>query len=206
VAEPKADRGRVDVVPVDPGTLTSSQSERRRRIVLAALALLEERPYEKVQMREVADEASVALGTVYRYFASKEHLFAEVLIEWSAVLAQRVQRRPLRGETPAERLDDMMRRVLNSFERWPQFFGVLLVLENTPDEHAQAAFATFASGTTATFRGALDDLDPEDAEDTMFVVNAVLSAVVRRWVFGRMPMAEARRRMTRAIEMVSVQY
>jgi fatty-acyl-CoA synthase len=32
------------------------------------------RDYEDIQIREVAEAADLALGTVYRYFASKEHL------------------------------------------------------------------------------------------------------------------------------------
>lgn len=188
--------------PPDPATLIPSQWERRQRIVLAALRLLEEQPYEKIQMRDVADEASVALGTVYRYFASKEHLFAGVLIEWSGVLGQRVQRRPLKGGTPAERLDDMMRRVLTSFERWPHFFGVVMLLQNTPDEYARADYATFAAYTSETFQRALDGLDHDDAESIMHVINAVLSQVLRSWIFGSLTMAEARRRMSRTIELV----
>ena len=34
-------------------------------------------------MRDVAQEAGVALATVYRYFTSKEHLYAAALLEWA---------------------------------------------------------------------------------------------------------------------------
>lgn len=188
--------------PPDPETLIPSQRARRRRIVVAALHLLEDRPYEKIQMRDVAEAAEVALGTVYRYFASKEHLFAAVLMEWSDMLQNRVQRRPLVGATPGERLDDMMTRVLNSFERWPQFFGVVMHLESTPDVYAREEYSRFGQKTTGTWKEALAGLDADDADAIMSVMAAVLSAVVRSWTLGLIPMAEARRRMTRSIDLI----
>src|SRR3989442_1439301 len=60
-------------------SLTASQRARRDRIVEAGLALLQERHYDQIQVKDVAERANVALGTLYRYFSSKEHLFAEVL-------------------------------------------------------------------------------------------------------------------------------
>ena len=66
--------------------LTPAQQARRDRIVDAGLALLAERDYDKIQVKDVAEEANVALGTLYRYFSSKEHLFAEVLVRWAGTL------------------------------------------------------------------------------------------------------------------------
>ncbi|WP_153347726.1 TetR/AcrR family transcriptional regulator [Nocardia aurantia] len=55
---------------------TTSQRARRARIIDAAIPLLTEREFDQIQIREVADGADVALTTVYRYFPSKELLFA----------------------------------------------------------------------------------------------------------------------------------
>ena len=51
-----------------PGS--NAQRERRRRILDATIALANEGGFDAVQMREVADNADVALGTLYRYFPS----------------------------------------------------------------------------------------------------------------------------------------
>ena len=68
----------------DPDSLPRGQQERRDRIVRAAITLLEHGEYDAIQMRDVAQEAAVALATVYRYFTSKEHLYAAALLEWAA--------------------------------------------------------------------------------------------------------------------------
>ena len=74
--------------------LTRAQHDRRDRIIDAGLALLADRDYDKIQVKDVAEEANVALGTLYRYFSSKEHLFAEVLVRWAGTLRTNISRNP----------------------------------------------------------------------------------------------------------------
>src|SRR5439155_23448131 len=52
----------------DENSLTPKQSDRRRRVIEAAISLATKGGYDAVQMRDVAAEARVALGTLYRYF------------------------------------------------------------------------------------------------------------------------------------------
>ena len=80
---------------------TPSQVARRDRIIRAATELLEEREYERIQIRHVAEAASVALGTLYRYFPSKEQLYAEVLLTWSESFeTRRPPPRPVMPSSP----------------------------------------------------------------------------------------------------------
>lgn len=65
-------------VDVSPGRVPTRPAEaaRRDRIMDVAVALAERGGYHEVQMREVAEKAEVALGTLYRYFPSKSQLLA----------------------------------------------------------------------------------------------------------------------------------
>ena len=85
-----------------------SQHQRRKRIVQAAAALGSRGGIEAMQMRTVSERAGVALGTLYRYFPSKEDLIAEVYRtvfldrwrpEWEMLLGDRS--RPLPSGEPA---------------------------------------------------------------------------------------------------------
>jgi len=86
-------------------TLTRAQQaaprpDRRRRPHAARRARL-----RKIQVKDVATSAQVALGTLYHYFSSKEHLFAEVLVRWAATLrttspAIRCGEIPTRSDSP----------------------------------------------------------------------------------------------------------
>jgi len=80
-------------------SLTKSQAARRGRVIDAALSLGADGGYDAVQMRDVATTAGVALGTIYRYFSSKDHLLAETLVEWANELGRKVSRKPAKGET-----------------------------------------------------------------------------------------------------------
>jgi TetR/AcrR family transcriptional regulator, cholesterol catabolism regulator len=56
--------------PPSPESLTPAQQQRRARILQAGADMLAVREYDHIQMKDVAERADVALGTLYRYFAS----------------------------------------------------------------------------------------------------------------------------------------
>jgi AcrR family transcriptional regulator len=82
--------------------LTANQAARRQRVLDAATKLAAEGGYDAVQMRDVAQEAGVALGTIYRYFASKDHLLAACQVEFARGIQQRLAEHPARGGTAAD--------------------------------------------------------------------------------------------------------
>ncbi|MFZ4518238.1 MAG: TetR family transcriptional regulator [Microthrixaceae bacterium] len=100
--------------------LTEAQRERRLRILAAAEALAVEGGWDGVQMREVATRADVALGTLYRYFPSKEHLLLSVMLDQVNALAERLAVRPPEGDDPVERVVDVLRRANRALQREPQ--------------------------------------------------------------------------------------
>lgn len=60
---------------------SAEQRARHGRILRAAAYLGAEHDLERVQMHEVAKLAGVAIGTLYRYFPSKTHLFVAVMVD-----------------------------------------------------------------------------------------------------------------------------
>ncbi|MFZ2528540.1 MAG: TetR family transcriptional regulator [Rhodococcus sp. (in: high G+C Gram-positive bacteria)] len=60
---------------------SEDQRARHARILRAAAQLGAENDLERVQMLEVAKLAGVAIGTLYRYFPSKTHLFVAVMVD-----------------------------------------------------------------------------------------------------------------------------
>lgn len=67
---PRVAEGRKPAAPV-----SERQTKRWDRILEAAASLGVQTGFDQVQMQEVAKAADVALGTLYRYFPSKEQLF-----------------------------------------------------------------------------------------------------------------------------------
>jgi AcrR family transcriptional regulator len=181
---------------------TDAQRARRRRIVDAGLALLRERDYDKIQMRDVAEQANVALGTVYNYFASKEHLFAEVLIAWAALLGPSLSRNPLRGGTDAERLTEVFHRSVRAFQRQPQLARLVATLEASSDPFATEVLSRLGEATTGVYVAAMRDVDAARAHAIVRVLDAVLSSGLRSWVAGRISAADLNDRLTEAIRLL----
>jgi TetR/AcrR family transcriptional regulator, cholesterol catabolism regulator len=75
--------------PAEPST--TAQRARRDRILRAAGRLGAEHGLEHVQMAEVAERAGVALGTLYRYYPSKHHLFAGLMTDRVSALPEPVE-------------------------------------------------------------------------------------------------------------------
>ena len=57
----------------------TKKSSKRERIIESGMLLFAEHGYHSVSMDDVAQTASVAKGTLYNYFASKEDLFISIV-------------------------------------------------------------------------------------------------------------------------------
>jgi AcrR family transcriptional regulator len=119
--------------------LTKSQAARRQRVLVAALQLGAEGGYDAVQMRDIAASAEVALGTIYRYFPSKDALLAAAMVEWMEDLERRVTTRAPQGETTSERVFDVLRRAVATMERQPKLAEAVITALTSDDREAGGA-------------------------------------------------------------------
>jgi TetR/AcrR family transcriptional regulator, cholesterol catabolism regulator len=186
----------------DPAALPRGQQERRDRIVRAAITLLEQGEYDAIQMRDVAQEAGVALATVYRYFTSKEHLYAAALLEWAGDFPVREPSKRARGRSDETELRALMRRAVRAFERYPQMMRVEIVIESSPDPNARALFDQFAARNVATLKRALGSTDPETAAAIVETVNSVLATRLRSWALGRITIGDVDRSVQKTLDLI----
>jgi AcrR family transcriptional regulator len=144
------------------GSLTSSQAARRQRVLVSALELAVEGGYEAVQMRDIATRAGVALGTIYRYFPSKDALLAAAMVEWMEDLERRVGQRGPQGESTAERVYDVLRRAVATMERQPKLAEAVITALTSDDEAAgQASISTTDVMTRVMLKAFPPNVDPE---------------------------------------------
>lgn len=188
--------------PPLPQDLAPPQQARRKRIVQAGLELLRTKDYDQVQMRDVAERAGVAIGTVYHYFGSKEHLFAEALSEWATSLRDRIDRRPLRGTTDAERLAEVLHRSVRAFQTWPQLVRVLMTLEASADPFASEIFARMNAAINQVYGEALADVDDETRVIVVKVAGATLDLLLRQWIMNRLQITDVFDQLTSATKVL----
>jgi AcrR family transcriptional regulator len=184
------------------GVLSPNQAARRQRIVDVAMSLLEERDFERAQVKDVAEGAAVALGTVYHYFSSKEQLFGEVLVQWAGSLRTSITRRSLVGPDRAARLEDALHRSVRAFERRPQLARLVARLEVSDDPFAIDALNRLDAVTNEVYLAVLDDLDPDVATRVVRVVDAVLDSSLRAWSAGRLSIEEVYRSLSDAVALL----
>src|SRR5215204_3108362 len=72
-----------------PRGQTDQGSATRQRLYATAIGLITRRGYEATTLREIAGEAGVSVGLLYRYFPSKQAVIVALYDELSTEYAQR---------------------------------------------------------------------------------------------------------------------
>jgi AcrR family transcriptional regulator len=164
-------------------TLTKGQAARRRRVLEAALELGAQGGYDAVQMRDVATTANVALGTIYRYFASKDHLLAEALVEWARDLGRKVGQRPISGDTLAARVINVLRRATRGMEIEPKLSEAVITALSSSDPYAARCQREVGDVMGAIMAKAFpDDFDATTRDDIIRVLGHVWFSSLVGWV------------------------
>jgi len=167
-----------------PRTLTRAQQARRQRVIDAAVSLALDGGYEAVQMRDVAARADVAMGTVYRYFTSKDHLLAATLVHWVEQLDSRLAQNPAQGGSPAERVIDALDRALRAMGRQPRLVGAVFTALASPDPAAIECQQQVSVLMEGIITRAIGEPQPSDISDRARILGHVWYSAQVGWVNG----------------------
>ena len=185
-----------------PTTLTRNQEARRQRVIQAAVELATEGGYDAVQMRDVAARAQVAMGTIYRYFSSKDHLLAASQVEWAERLQQRAQAAgPVQG-TPADRAVDVLRRATRSMERSPKLAAAFVTAMSSADPVAAECQREVAQLVSGTVSAAIADDDVDDREGVVLALGYVWLGALVSWLNGRNTLPQVGDELERAARLL----
>ena len=190
--------------PLPIEAMTSRQLVRRAKLIEAVIDLVREVGPGALQMRDVADRSGAALGTVYRYFASKEHLLAAALCDWQERLTRRVLM-PRAGEEAAaggdltEHVLSYVRKEIRAFARNPKIAELMVQVHVSSDPYARDALARMGAMNDRVMEKLLAGVPPERAEAIKYALGSVLMNSLTYWVTGRTTLPE----MTRQIESVT---
>jgi TetR/AcrR family transcriptional regulator, cholesterol catabolism regulator len=142
---PRIAEAREAAAPSSP-----SQLARHRRILRVAADLAAEKGLDGVQMHEVAKDAGVAIGTLYRYFPSKVYLFTAIQAEQVDRLDAQITP-PQPGQSPVDAVYDVLVTATRGMFRRPTLAQALLQAQNS----AHAAKVPEAGRTDRTTRDML---------------------------------------------------
>lgn len=197
---------RVPAPPQPADTMTAAQLARRDKVVEAVIELVAAGRVEDLGMKDVAERSGVALGTIYRYFSSKDHLAAAALREWARALDGPGRRDMPPGGTMTERLVAILRRAVRAYQRQPSFARLLILAANSTDPFASECYGEMGDGVFETLGAALDGLDADERRRVLGVVGAVWYHALAEWVNDRKTIAEVHAAVEDAARLVLAGY
>ncbi len=106
-------------------TIEPHTDSRSDRILDVAMELANENGFDAVRLRDLAQRAEVALGTVYRRFGSKEDILAAVLERMVSQFHEAVTLAPVPGANPVERLGAFFTLATQALAEQPKLASAL---------------------------------------------------------------------------------
>jgi AcrR family transcriptional regulator len=184
---------------------SAAQRERRKRILDATIALASKGGFDAVQMRAVAEQADVALGTLYRYFPSKVHLLVSALGREFEVAEAATRDRTVPGETPHERVMYILGKTTKGLQGDPHLTEALTRAFMFADASVQAEIHTVGMLLTSMLTRAMHPGKTELTEDDVAIAKVIgdvwLSALVG-WVTGRTSAEDVTKQMDVAVRLL----
>ncbi|MEU6989232.1 TetR family transcriptional regulator [Streptomyces sp. NPDC046465] len=174
--------------------LTERQEARRRRILHASAQLASRGGFDAVQMREVAEAAGVALGTLYRYFPSKVHLLVATMQDQLQHMHTTIRKRPPAGETPAERVSETLMRAFRALQREPHLADAMVRALTFADRSVSPEVDTVSRLTTAIILDAMgltENPTPRQLSAVRVIEHTWHSALIT-WLSGRASIAQVK--------------
>ena len=184
---------------------SSAQRERRERILDATIALASQGGFDAVQMRAVAEQADVALGTLYRYFPSKIHLLVTALAREFERAEKVLTNKTIPGATPADRVITVLRRTTRGLQGDPNLTDALtrafMFADKSAAQEIHVVGMLLTRMLTRAMHPGIDEVSDDDIAIARVIGDVWLSALVA-WVTGRSTAEETAAHMERAVRLI----
>ena len=174
------------------GERATGSEEKRRLILDAAVRVFAHKGFHTSRVGDIAEEAGVAHGLLYHYFASKDEVLETIFRENWGVLVDRIEAVVRTDESARNKLRHVAAIVLRTWRHEPDVVRVLIreiarsaeLQERIADlvKPIQAIRRIIESGQeTGEFRA---DLDPALAATVFY---GGIDEVLTGWVLGQLP-------------------
>jgi TetR/AcrR family transcriptional regulator, fatty acid metabolism regulator protein len=174
-----------------------AQADKRRMILDAAVRVFARQGFHACRVSDIADEAGVAYGLVYHYFASKEEVLDTLFLERWDVMLEMIREVDARPIPVREKLQEIVSFIVDSYRHDPDMMKVIIV------EVTRAA-NSFGRTHLAQIRTAYDligeivskaqaegvfkpDIEPRFAAMAFY---GVIEQLLTGWIFGLLPQDE----------------
>ena len=180
-----------------------AQRERRARILDATLALASRGGFDAVQLREVAERADVALGTLYRYFPSKVHLLVSAMGREFRGAAEKLERTSIPGDTAVDRVLHVLGRHTRALQRNPLLTEAMTRAIMSADASVANEVVEVDRLTRRMIIAAMSDGEPtEEHQAIAEVIGGVWLSSLVSWVMRRSSAEDVANRLELAVRLL----
>jgi TetR/AcrR family transcriptional regulator, fatty acid metabolism regulator protein len=172
-----------------------AQEDKRKLILAAAIRVFAEHGYHGSRVGDIAEDAGVAHGLLYHYFASKEDVLRTIFVEnWGELIA-RFRIVESSDEPAADKLEGIAKILLRTWRNDPALVTVMVrevarshELESQVED-VREAFSIIQrvieeGQASGDFRSGVD------ARLASWVVYGALEEMLTGWVLGQLPDSE----------------
>jgi AcrR family transcriptional regulator len=123
-------------------TETFTKGERTRQAILdAAYSLIIEQGYAATSMRQIAERAGLALGSIYNHFSSKDEVFRAIIAERHPFFQIMPLLNSVEGKTVEEFVHNAAHTLIDELGHHPDFLNLMLTeIVEFKGEHVPLVF------------------------------------------------------------------
>jgi TetR/AcrR family fatty acid metabolism transcriptional regulator len=170
----------------------TAAEEKRRLILDAAVRVFARSGFHTSRVGDIAEEAGVAHGLLYHYFASKDEVLETIFRENWAVLVDRLDAIEQSGEPAADQLRHVAAVILRNWQHQPDVIRVL-VREIARSPEVQARIGELVKPIAVVERiieggQATGELRPDlEAKFAAVAFYGGIEELLSGWVLGQLP-------------------
>jgi TetR/AcrR family transcriptional regulator, fatty acid metabolism regulator protein len=172
--------------------------DKRRMILDAAVRVFARQGFHACRVSDIADEAGVAYGLVYHYFASKDEILDTLFLERWNVMLETIREVDAREELCArEKLHEIASFIVDSFRHDPELMKVIIVevtraansFGQTHLAQIRQAYELIAAIVTAAQEQGVFKTEI-DARFAAMSFYGAIEQMLTGWIFGLLPCEE----------------
>jgi TetR/AcrR family transcriptional regulator, fatty acid metabolism regulator protein len=170
----------------------TAAEEKRRTILDAAVRVFARKGFHTSRVGDIAEEAGVAHGLLYHYFASKDEVLETIFKEHWTALLDRVHTAEETGDDPVEQLRGITQAMFHSWVTEPDVVRVVIseiARTEAISEHVGELVRPIGAIRRVIERGQASGVfRPDlDADLSAIVFYGGIDELISGWVLGRLP-------------------